>query len=314
MFFDEIQLVDNWEKSINAYRIDLDCDIYITGSNSKLLSGELSTLISGRYVKIDVYPFSFKEILQYFKQKNLEMDEKEIFNKYLKFGGLPRILKFDDEEKLDYLEDIYSTIILKDIISRNNIRNIHLLERLMKFTISNIGQTNSMESIRKYLIHEDINVSGNTIANYLKYAGEAYILLKAQKEEIKTKKLLTINEKYYCVDTGFYELQTGIEKSRGQILENVVFLELKRRGYKITVGNINGLEIDFIARKPNETVYIQVSETIKDENTRKREFKPFKYIQDNYPKYILTLDDDWDYSFNGIIHLDILTFLKDDTI
>ena len=314
LLFDEIQLVNNWEKSVNAYRIDLNCDIYITGSNSKLFSGELSTLISGRYIKIEVYPFSFKEILQYFTQKNIEINEKEVFNKYLKYGGLPRVLKFDDEEKLDYLEDIYSTIILKDIVSRNNIRNIHLLERLIKFFISNIGQTNSMESIRKYLKHEDIKVSTNTLSNYLKFINDAYVLLKAPKEEIKTKKLLTINEKYYCIDNGFYELQTGIEKSRGQILENTVFLELKRRGYKVTVGNVNGLEIDFVARKPNKTIYIQVSETIKDENTRKREFRPFNYIRDNYPKYILTLDDDWDYSSNGIIHLDILSFLKDDNV
>ena len=316
LFFDEIQLINDWQKSINSYRIDLDADIYLTGSNSQILSGELATLLSGRYIKIEIYPFSFNEILEYKKIKFGEIslsDETKIFNEYVKYGGLPRTLNFDEEEKIDYLSDIYSTIVLKDIISKNNIRDIAFLERLIKFMIVNTGEIFSINSIRKYLKHEGISVSTNTISNYLKQIEDAYILIKSKREEIKTKKILTTNEKYYCIDPGFYELQTGLNKSRGKILENIVFLELLRRKYKITIGNIDGLEVDFICRKPNKTIYIQVSEIILDETTRNREFRSLEKINDNYPKYVLTLDN-WDYSKNGIIHLNIINFLKDTSI
>ena len=316
LFFDEIQLINDWQKSINSYRIDLDADIYLTGSNSQILSGELGTLLSGRYIKIEIYPFSFNEILEYKKIKFGEIslsDETKIFNEYVKYGGLPRTLNFDEEEKIDYLSDIYSTIVLKDIISKNNIRDIAFLERLIKFMIVNTGEIFSINSIRKYLKHEGISVSTNTISNYLKQIEDAYILIKSKREEIKTKKILTTNEKYYCIDPGFYELQTGLNKSRGKILENIVFLELLRRKYKITIGNIDGLEVDFICRKPNKTIYIQVSESILDETTRNREFRSLEKINDNYPKYVLTLDN-WDYSKNGIIHLNIINFLKDTSI
>ena len=316
LFFDEIQLINDWQKSINSYRIDLDADIYLTGSNSQILSGELATLLSGRYIKIEIYPFSFNEILEYKKIKFGEIslsDETKIFNEYMKYGGLPRTLNFDEEEKIDYLSDIYSTIVLKDIISKNNIRDIAFLERLIKFMIVNTGEIFSINSIRKYLKHEGISVSTNTISNYLKQIEDAYILIKSKREEIKTKKILTTNEKYYCIDQGFYELQTGFNKSRGKILENIVFLELLRRKYKITVGNIDGLEVDFICRKPNKTIYIQVSESILDETTRNIEFRSLEKINDNYPKYVLTLDN-WDYSKNGIIHLNIINFLKDTSI
>ena len=316
LFFDEIQLINDWQKSINSYRIDLNADIYLTGSNSQILSGELATLLSGRYIKIEIYPFSFNEILEYKKIKFGEIslsDETKIFNEYMKYGGLPRTLNFDEEEKIDYLSDIYSTIVLKDIISKNNIRDIAFLERLIKFMIVNTGEIFSINSIRKYLKHEGTSVSTNTISNYLKQIEDAYIIIKSKREEIKTKKILTTNEKYYCIDPGFYELQTGFNKSRGKILENIVFLELLRRKYKISVGNIDGLEVDFICRKPNKTIYIQVSESILDETTRNREFRSLEKINDNYPKYVLTLDN-WDYSKNGIIHLNIINFLKDTSI
>ena len=304
LFFDEIQL------------IDLDADIYITGSNSQILSGELATLLSGRYIKIEMFPFSFNEVLDYHKTKYGQItqnDELTIFNEYMKYGGLPRTLNFDEEGKIDYLTDIFSTIVLKDIISRNNIRDVVFLERLIKFMIVNTGETFSINSIRNFLKHEGISVSTNTISNYLKQIEDAYILIKSKREEIKTKKILTTNEKYYCIDPGFYEIQTGFSKSRGKILENIVFLELLRRNYKITIGNIDGLEVDFVCQKPNKTIYVQVSESILDETTRDREFRSLEKINDNYLKYILTLDN-WDYSKNGIMHLNIIDFLKDTTI
>ena len=316
LFFDEIQLIEDWQKSINAYRIDLDADIYITGSNSQILSGELATLLSGRYIKIEMFPFSFNEVLDYNKSRYGQItsnDELNIFNEYVKYGGLPRTLNFDEEEKINYLTDIFSTIVLKDIISRNNIRDVVFLERLIKFMIVNTGETFSVNSIRNFLKHEGISVSTNTIINYIKQIEDAYILIKSKREEIKTKKILTTNEKYYCIDPGFYEIQTGFNKSRGKILENIVFLELLRRNYKITIGNINGLEVDFVCQKPNKTIYIQVSESILDETTRNREFRSLEKINDNYLKYILTLDN-WDYSKNGIIHLNIIDFLKDTDI
>ncbi|WP_346662273.1 ATP-binding protein [uncultured Methanobrevibacter sp.] len=316
LFFDEIQLVQDWQKSINAYRIDLDADIYITGSNSQILSGELATLLSGRYVKIEIFPFSFNEVLDYHKMKGGEIsadDEMRIFNEYMKYGGLPRTLNFNEEEKIDYLNDIFSAIVLKDIISRNKIRDVVFLERLIKYMIVNTGGNFSVNSIRNYLKHEGISVSTNTISNYLRQIEDAYILIKSRREEIKTKKIFTTNEKYYCIDSGFYEIQTGFNKSRGRILENIVFLELLRRNYKISIGSIDGLEVDFVCRKPNKTIYIQVSESILDEDTRNREFKSLEKINDNYPKYILTLDN-WDYSRNGIIHMNVIGFLKDEDI
>ena len=179
--------------------------------------------------------------------------------------------------------------------------------------IVNTGENFSVNSIRNFLKHEGISVSTNTISNYLKQIEDAYILIKSKREEIKTKKILTTNEKYYCIDPGFYEIQTGFNKSRGKILENIIFIELLRRNYKITIGNIDGLEVDFICQKPNKTIYVQVSESILDETTRNREFRSLEKIKDNYLKYVLTLDN-WDYSNNGMIHMNIIDFLKDTSL
>ena len=310
LFFDEIQMVDEWEKSINAYRIDLDSDIYITGSNSKLLSGELSTLLSGRYRQIIVYPFSYKEILQYLKTQQLTYkSEMDVFEKYLTYGGFPNVLKYDLDDKEGYLDDIYNSIVIKDVISKNKIKNVDFLERFLKFIISHIGKTFSSRSISKYLKSDNVSLSPLTINNYLNYAIKAFILIKIPREDIKEKKLLTVNEKYYVVDLGFYHIQRGINTNMGQVLENIVLLELLQRGYEITVGKIKDLEVDFVCKKPNETVYIQVAQTVANEETLKRELKPLKLINDNYKKYLLTLDV-LNYSNEGIIHENIIEFLK----
>jgi predicted AAA+ superfamily ATPase len=313
LLFDEIQLVKNWERSINSFRVDYDCDIYITGSNSNLLSSELATLLTGRYMEIKMYPFSFNETLDYYKEeKNIEITketEKEIFKDYITYGGLPFTLKLDKEDKINYLQDVYNSIILKDIINRYEIRNIDMLERLILFLIENIGNSFSANSISKYMKNEKRNISVETITNYLNYFINAFILTKVSREDLIGKKLLTINEKYYLINTGFYKTFIGNNKNQGKLLENIVFNELILRGYNVTVGKVNNLEIDFICKKQDQKYYIQVSQSIMDENTLKREFKPLMEIKDFYPKYILTLDD-WNYSSDGIIHMNIIDFLK----
>ena len=263
LLFDEIQNIVGWEKSINSYRVDFDCDIYITGSNSELLSGELATLIAGRYFHIDVYPFSFKEFLQYKKEINsidVKNKELQLFNEYVKYGGMPSLQQVQDIDKFSYLEDIYSTILLKDIISRHNLRNAEILNRILTFIISNIGQPVSANGISKYLKHENLKVSADTVLNYLSFSKNACFIHEAKKENLKGKKVLKTNGKYYLVDHGFNQAIIGKDmENTGQILENIVYIELLRRGYDVKVGDINGRDEDFVCKKVDRKIYIQVS-------------------------------------------------------
>ena len=277
LLFDEIQKVKNWEVSLNSYRVDLECDIYITGSNSQLLSGELATLISGRYISINMLPFSFKELIQYYDEMHEKIDEIKLFEQYLSYGGFPGLLNYENEEKEKYLYDLYSTIVLNDILYKNKVKDLDLLERLMEF---------------------------------MDYARNAFIFYQIKRENIKQKRKLLISDKYYLVDSGFYFIFNGsTQRNWGQLLENIVFLELIRQGYSITIGKIQDLEVDFVCRKANQIKYIQVSQSILDENTRKREFKSLEKISDSYPKYVISMDS-FDFSANGIIHLNIIDFLK----
>lgn len=291
LLFDEIQTVKNWEKSINAYRIDLDADIYITGSNSTLLQGKLATLLTGRYITINIYPLSYKELLTYYQNKEGRItgeDEIEIFNRYMEYGGFPRLIDYKyDEDKEYYLKDLLDSIILKDVIKNNKINDIDLLYRLIDYIIENMGCTFSANSIAKFLKHENRTTSTGTIINYLTYLTNAFILYKCNREDIVGKKRLAIMEKYYLTDTGFYPI-SSYNKNIGQKLENIVYLELKRRNYEITIGKLKDLEIDFICRKGKKIIYIQVSQSIIDPSTQEREFKPLEKIRDNYPKYVLT--------------------------
>lgn len=310
LLFDEIQKVKNWEVSLNSYRVDLECDIYITGSNSQLLSGELATLISGRYISINMLPFSFKELIQYYDEMHENIDEIKLFEQYLSYGGFPGLLNYENEEKEKYLYDLYSTIVLNDILYKNKVKDLDLLERLMEFMISNIGQLFSANSISKYIKNENRKTTPHTIINYMDYARNAFIFYQIKRENIKQKKKLLISDKYYLVDSGFYFIFNGsTQKNWGQLLENIVFLELIRQGYSITIGKIQDLEVDFVCRKANQIKYIQVSQSILDENTRKREFKSLEKISDSYPKYVISMDS-FDFSANGIIHLNIIDFLK----
>ena len=310
LLFDEIQKVKNWEVSLNSYRVDLECDIYITGSNSQLLSGELATLISGRYISINMLPFSFKELIQYHDEMHENIDEIKLFEQYLSYGGFPGLLNYENEEKEKYLYDLYSTIVLNDILYKNKVKDLDLLERLMEFMISNIGQLFSANSISKYIKNENRKTTPHTIINYMDYARNAFIFYQIKRENIKQKRKLLISDKYYLVDSGFYFIFIGsTQRNWGQLLENIVFLELIRQGYSITIGKIQDLEVDFVCRKANQIKYIQVSQSILDENTRKREFKSLEKISDSYPKYVISMDS-FDFSANGIIHLNIIDFLK----
>ena len=310
LLFDEIQKVKNWEVSLNSYRVDLECDIYITGSNSQLLSGELATLISGRYISINMLPFSFKELIQYYDEMHENIDEIKLFEQYLSYGGFPGLLNYENEEKEKYLYDLYSTIVLNDILYKNKVKDLDLLERLMEFMISNIGQLFSANSISKYIKNENRKTTPHTIINYMDYARNAFIFYQIKRENIKQKRKLLISDKYYLVDSGFYFIFNGsTQRNWGQLLENIEFLELIRQRYSITIGKIQDLEVDFVCRKANQIKYIQVSQSILDENTRKREFKSLEKISDSYPKYVISMDS-FDFSANGIIHLNIIDFLK----
>ncbi|WP_409199308.1 ATP-binding protein [Methanobrevibacter sp. DSM 116169] len=311
LFFDEIQNIENWEKSINGFRVDLNCDIYITGSNSELLSGELSSLLTGRFMEIEMYPFSYKEALLLEKDLRKNTNEKEIFDDYLKYGGMPFIFQLNNDEKIKYLNDILNSIIYKDIIKRNEIRDVDLFDKLIKYIISNIGHTFSARRISKYFKNESRTVSSETIYNYLLYCVNAFLLFKVQRKDLQGKKILKISEKYYLSDHGFNQVSYNGDNNIAQILENIVYLEFKRRDYDVYIGKINGLEVDFVCEKKGSRIYVQVSYILANEDIIKREFKPLSKIKDNYPKYVLSLDE-YDFSKDGITHLNIREFLKSD--
>ncbi len=315
LFFDEIQQVNDWEKSINGYKVSLDCDIYITGSNSKLLSGELATHLAGRYLKINVYPFSFKEFLQYHEEIEGETLTKDLINelymKYFNYGGMPGILTLKNSlMKIEGLKDIYDSILLNDVISRFQIKRIDLLQRFIKYMIGNIGETFSSKSIRNYLKGNNIRTTQDTLLKYNKYIQQTFFLSKCRRFDIKGKKVLTINEKYYLMDHGFHTAL--IEKSARKIpriLENIVYVELLRRGYAVTVGKTkNDKEVDFVCEKYGKYKYIQVSYRLTTEDTLEREISPFFKIQDKYETYLITTENH-DFSENGVKHLNIIDFL-----
>lgn len=321
LLFDEIQNIDGWEKIISSFMVDFNVDIYITGSNSKLLSGELATHIVGRYVEIKIYPFSFRELLQLkILENNLNFnlnDKKEklmyntfkdkVFNDFFENGGMPAIFEIKNKNhQLIYLEDIFNTIILKDIVSRYDIRKIDILNRIVLYICENIGNTFSAKKISNYFKNQKRNIYPEIISNYLYYLENSCLIHKVNRVDLKGKKILTIHEKYYLTDHGFNRL--FFSNNEDKILENIVYIELLRQNFDVKIAKLNDLEIDFIAIKNNKKLYIQVSYTINDENTRKRELRPFYKINDNFPKYIITTDK-VDFSCDGIIHLNIIDFL-----
>ena len=319
LFFDEIQNVKGWERSIVSYYVDLDCDIYVTGSNSKLLSGELATHLTGRYMQIKMYPFSFNEFMDY-KMETIDLKDERLLpvyeqdwlDEFIYWGAFPFSLALGEEYKMSYLQDVFNSIIYRDLIERYNIRDVALLKRLINFLLDNVGNVFSANSISKFLKNEGVSVSHITIQNYLNFLEESHMFLKVPREEIHGKELLRVNEKYYVVDTGFIRVLMGISSINGNIghiIENIVYLELIKRGYDVTIGKVNGREVDFVCRNYNETFYIQVCDEI-HESDIEREFGPLLKIKDAYPKYIVSRDKS-DKSFDGIKHINLLKFLKD---
>ncbi len=311
LLLDEVQMIPSWEKAVNSFLVDANVDIYITGSNAYLLSSELTTLLSGRYVEIKMQPLSFQEYLD-FTNSSHDDNLQESFNLYLKYGGLPTVVKLIDNQDTigPFLEGIFNTVLLKDVIERNSIRDYALLENILKFIAANVGNIVSAKKISDYLTSSGRKTTSETIDNYLKMLEDAYIIYKANRYDLKGKLFLKTLEKYYFVDMGIRNQLTGLRDSDyGHLLENIIYLELLRRGYEVTIGKIGALEVDFVATKTNEKVYYQVSATILDKDTRERELRPLRAIRDNYPKYILTMDQTIFDDYSGIKVQNIIHYL-----
>ena len=311
LFFDEIQEVKDWEKCINSFRVSLDCDIYITGSNAKLLSGELATYLGGRYVEFVIYPFSFGEFIELYRPINPDVSIQQCFQKYLITGGMPYLanIRYADEPSKQYLHDLFNSVQLKDIVKRNKIRDVDLLERIIAYVIANVGTTFSARSLTKFLKSEQRTVAPETILNYIKYCCDAYLFYQVKRVDLQGKQILSTNEKYYIADHGIREAVFGGNmRDINLILENIVYLELLRRGYKVTVGKTGEKEIDFVCDKRGDKLYVQVTYLLASEDTIKREFGAYDTIRDNFPKYVISLDE-FDMSRNGIKHQNIRDFL-----
>ena len=311
LFFDEIQEVDGWEKCINSFRVEFDCDIYITGSNAKLLSGELATYLGGRYVEFVIYPFSFAEFLALYRTVYPETSPAQGFQAYLLRGGMPYLanLRFEEAPCRQYLTDVFNSVQLKDIVKRNKIRDVDLLERIIAYVMANVGTTFSATAISKFLKNEHRAVSPETVLNYLRACADAYLFYQVKRQDVQGKQILASQEKYYIADHGVREAVFGGNlRDINLILENIVFLELLRRGYTVTVGKSGALEVDFIAERRGERVYIQVCYLLAAPETVQREFGVYDTIPDNFPKYVVSMDE-LDLSRNGIHHKNIRDFL-----
>ena len=322
LIFDEIQMISGWEKAINSFLVDFNVDVYITGSNAFLLSSELSTLLSGRYVEIRMLPLSFKEYLHFNAfEPSVSMDTK--FDYYLKYGGLPALSEFGQNQQRinDMLEGVYSTVILKDVIQRNKIADHAMLHKLVLFLADNIGNMTSPHTIGNSLAKEgDIdegkrrkNPASKTVESYIRALENAYIFYSAKRYDIKGRQYLKTLEKYYIVDIGLRNMLLGYrDMDRGHILENVVYFELKRRGYDVSIGKVGEKEIDFIAVRQDDKRYYQVTESLLDAEVRKREIAPLKDINDNYTKVVLSMDRSFINSDEGIQLQNIIDFLLED--
>lgn len=311
VFLDEIQNIEEFQKVVDGLYIKENIDIYITGSNAFLLSGELATLLTGRYVEIKMLPLSFKEYVSGFENNS---NYQSLFLDYMKNGGMPgvlSILDLDADGINTYLDSIFSTVIVKDIMARNKIVNKTLLENIIKFIFDSIGSVISTKKISNTLTSKGISISNHTVENYIRSFVESYLIYKAERFDVKGKKLLSRDYKYYVVDTGLrsYLLGKKADSDMGHILENIVYLELIRRGYRVYVGKVNNTEIDFVAENRDGIKYFQVALTVRDEKVLERELRSLKNTEDHYPKYLITMDMDLTADYEGITKINVVDWL-----
>lgn len=306
-FLDEIQVIDGWEEVISDLKRNRDYDIFLTSSNKKLISS-----LSEKYVEFEVQPFTFSEFKKAFE--NMELSKENLFYKFIQLGGLPFLKYFDLDEtpSFEYLNDIYNTVLVKDVLQYNNIRDVDLFNHIFSYVLTNIGQSFSASSIKTYLKNKNKNISVDTILNYLEYCNIAFLIKKVPRYDILSKKTLKVDEKYYLTDHGFRQA-TGfpITQDIKRILENIVYIELLSRGYEVKVGKVKDKEINFIAKKEKSLSYYQISYKIRDEKTRERIFETYNSITDNFPKYVLSMDHS-NFSQDGVIHKNIIDFLLED--
>ena len=310
LLFDEIQNVQDFEKVINSFRATMNVSIFITGSNSKVFSGELSTHLAGRYVSIKIMPFTFSEYLELQNSQKISKNKDEAFLDYVEWGGMPQIYNTTSiQERKMYLRDLYNTVILKDIVERNSIKDVNVLNRVIQFMMENIGGTISANSITKFLKNDNVTTSVDTILNYIEYINNSMIVSKANRYNIRGKTVMTLLEKYYLVDLGLLQLKsTPIEKKVGGRLENIVYNELIARGYDVYIGKTEKGEVDFVVDNFGDRFYIQVADYLSSDEVIDREFGAYKYVADNFPKYVITMDK-INYSKDGIIHKNIIEWL-----
>ena len=310
LFVDEIQEIEYWEKAIASFFSDSDFDIYITGSNAHLLSSEIATLISGRYIEIPVHSLSFEEFLL-FRDKRTK-NKREEFSTYLWAGGFPAIHHFDFNQEVvyQYISSIYNTILLKDVIKRNNVRNVTLLENITRYIFQNVGNIFTAKKVSDYLKSQKLRVSIDTVQNYISYLISTFAVFKVPRFDVKGKRLLELHEKYYLGDVALRHALLGYrEGDISGVLENLVYLELKRRGYHVFIGKVGNKEIDFIAEKENRKIYIQVAYLLTSPETIERESSVLKSIKDNYPKYVISMDEIFGKDIDGIQRINLVDFL-----
>lgn len=312
LFLDEIQEIEGWEKVVNTLASDFDVDIYITGSNSRMMSSEISTYLTGRYITFHIYTLSFEEYLMFKKSYTTLKDLKQEFSQYVRLGGFPatHLQDYSQDEVYTIVKDIYNSTIFSDIVQRNQVKKIDQLERVVKYTFNNIGNTFSAKSISNYFKSEQRKIDNETVYSYLEKLQKAYILHKCSRYDLQGKDILKTQEKFYLADVSLrYSVLGYTVDSVAASLENIVYLELKRRGYDVYIGKIKDKEIDFVATKQNEKIYVQVTQEIKSEKTQKREYEQLLEIRDNYPKYVVMADNFAGGNYEGIKTMNIVDFL-----
>lgn len=312
LFLDEIQEIEGWEKVVNTLASDFDVDIYITGSNSRMMSSEISTYLTGRYITFHIYTLSFEEYLMFKKSYTTLKDLKQEFSQYVRLGGFPatHLQDYSQDEVYTIVKDIYNSTIFSDIVRRNQVKKIDQLERVVKYTFNNIGNTFSAKSISNYFKSEQRKIDNETVYSYLEKLQKAYILHKCSRYDLQGKDILKTQKKFYLADVSLrYSVLGYTVDSIAASLENIVYLELKRRGYDVYIGKIKDKEIDFVATKQNEKIYVQVTQEIKSEKTQKREYEQLLEIRDNYPKYVVMADNFAGGNYEGIKTMNIVDFL-----